>query len=105
MIASNAVRKYNTELKRTADKETKDIPVQDDFFESALYEMWLKDGIIDKLFDKLTPHEREIYNYLYQKRLSAKKVAEIMGVSESTIRNIKANIKKKIKKYLKESAP
>lgn len=102
-IALNAIRKHNTQLKHTSAEEIIDIPVEDNVFESALYNIWLKDGVIEKLLDKLTPHEREIYNYLYRKRLPSKKVAELMGVSHSTIRNINANIKIKIKKEMNEN--
>lgn len=104
-IAINAMRKHNTQLKHTITEEIIDIPVEDNVFESALYNIWLKDGVIEKLLDKLTPHEREIYNYLYQKRLPPKKVAEIMGLSHSTIRNINAKIKKKIQNGLNENNP
>ena len=101
-IALNAIRKHNTQLKHTSAEERIDIPVEDNVFESALYNIWLKDGVIEKLLDKLTPHEREVYNYLYRKRLPSKKVAELMGVSHSTIRNINANIKRKIKREMNE---
>ena len=104
-IAFNAIRKYNLRLKHTSNEELTDIPVPDNVFERALYDIWLQDGFIDKLLDKLTPHERQIYNYLYRKRLPTKKVAEMLGVSESTIRNINATIKKKIKNGIKENAP
>ncbi len=104
-IARNAIRKYNTQLKHTTAEEIIDIRVEDNIFESVLYNIWLKDGIIEKLLDKLTPHEREIYNYLYRKRLPSKKVAEIMGLSDSTIRNINAKIKKKIQNRFNENDP
>ncbi len=96
-VAFTAIRKHNMQLKHTAIEEISDIRVDDNVLESALYNIWLEEGVIEKLLDKLTPHEREIYNYLYQKRLSAKTVAEIMGLSDSTIRNINARIRKKIK--------
>lgn len=96
-ITLNALRKHNTRLSRASDEEISHIRAKDNVFESALYNIWLKDGAIDKLLATLTPHEKEIYDYLYRKRLPAKKVAEIMGLSDSTIRNINAGIRKKIK--------
>ena len=52
-IALNAIRKHNTQLKHTSAEEIIDIPVEDNVFESALYNIWLKDGVIEKLLDKL----------------------------------------------------
>ena len=101
-IAQNAIRKHNTISNHTAAKEIEDIPVEDNVFQNALYNIWLEEGVIEKLLDKLTPHEREIYDYLYRKRLTSKKVAEIMGISHSTVRNIAAKIKKKIHNELDE---
>ena len=57
----------------------------------------MEDGSIDKLLNTLTPHEREIYDLIYKKRLSSKEVAILMGTSDSTIRNTVAKIKQKIK--------
>ena len=95
-VANNAARKYNVQLKRTASNEPTDIPSDDDVFESMLYNLYLKAGLIEKLLNSLTPNELKVYNYLYVDCLSCKQVAEIMGVKDSTIRNINANIKKKI---------
>ncbi len=101
-IALNAIRKHNTLINHAIAAEITDIRVEDNVFENALYSIWLNDGVIDKLLDKLTPHEREIYDYLYRERLTSKQVAEIMKTSDSTIRNINARIRKKIQKELNE---
>ena len=57
----NIAKSYQTDLECVLI----DIPVADNVFEDALYNIWLDEGVIDKLLDKLTPHEREVYNYLY----------------------------------------
>lgn len=99
-IALNAKRKHNTQLKHMIVEERTYIRAEDNVFENALYNIWLEDGAIDKILARLTPRETEIYNYLYRKRLSCKQTAKITGLSESTVRNINANIKKKIHKGL-----
>ncbi len=96
-VALNMGRKHNTILNKSTEAEIEDMPIDDNVFEDALYNIWLENGSIDKLLDVLTPHEREIYNLLYKRRLPSNKAAEIMKVSDSTIRNINRTIKKKIK--------
>ncbi len=102
-IAQNAIRKHNTQLRHTTAEEITDIPAEDNVFENTLYNIWLEEGAIDKLLKELTPREREVYNYLYRKRLTSKQVAKIMNVSYSTIRNISANIKRKIQNAINEN--
>ncbi len=99
-VALNEARKYNTYINHTTDEKVINIPAIDTVFEDALYNIWLEEGVIDKLLNLLTPHERKIYELLYKKRLPPKEVAKIIGVSESTIRNINSTIKKKIKKAI-----
>ena len=99
-IAKNAQRKLNAQLNRTSDKATEDITAEEDIFENVLCNIWLEDGGIDKLLEKLTPREKEIYNHLYRERITAKDTSEIMNLSDSTVRNINANIKRKIKKEI-----
>ncbi len=96
-VAQNMVRKHNTLLKRSTDEEIIDVGTEDNVYEDALYNIWMEDGSIDKLLNTLTPHEREIYNLIYKERLPSKEAAKIMGVSDSTIRNTVAMIKRKIK--------
>ena len=96
-VAQNMARKHDTFLKNSTDDEITDASVEDNIFEDALYNIWMEDGSIDKLLNTLTPHEREIYDLIYKKRLSSKEVAILMGTSDSTIRNTVAKIKQKIK--------
>lgn len=96
-VAQNMARKHNTLLNRLTDEEIIDIGTNDTVFEDALYNIWMEEGSIDKLLNTLTPHEREIYNLIYKKRLPSNEVAELMGTSGSTIRNTDAKIKMKIK--------
>ena len=96
-VAKNMARKHNTVLKNTTDDEITDASSEDSVFEDALYNIWTENGSIDKLLNVLTQHERKIYNLIYEKRLSSKEAAIIMGVSDSTIRNTVATIKRKIK--------
>lgn len=101
-VASNILRKHKTRSNLTAAERTRELRAGDDVFENAVYNIWMEDGVIDKLLASLTPHELEIYDYLYRKRLTAKKVAEIMGLSASTVRNIDAGIRRKIQKGISE---
>lgn len=96
-VALNMARKHNTLLNNSTADEITDVGTEDNVFEDALYNIWMEDGSISKLLNTLTPHEREIYNLIYIKRLPSKEVAILMGTSDSTIRNTAVKIKRKIK--------
>lgn len=96
-VAQNMARKHNTLLKNSTDDEITDVGTEDSVFEDALYNIWTEDGSIIKLLNMLTPHERDIYNLIYKKRMPSKEVAKLMGTSDSTIRNTVVKIKRKIK--------
>lgn len=96
-IAQNMARKHNTLMKNSTDVEITDVSAAVHVFEDALYDIWMEEGSIDKLLNTLTPHEREIYDLIFKKRLSSKEAAILMGISDSTIRNTVAKIKRKIK--------
>ena len=96
-VAQNTARKHNTVLNNSTDDNITNVRTEDDIFEDALYNIWMEDGSIDKLLNTLTPHEREIYDLIYKKRLSSKEAAILMDISDSTIRNTVAKIKQKIK--------
>lgn len=99
-VAQNMARKHNTHLNRTTDEEITDLCVEDNVFEDALYDIWMENGSVNKLLNTLTPHERKIYDLLYKRRLPSKEVARIMGVSDSTIRNTAATIRRKVRNAL-----
>lgn len=101
-IAYGILRKDRVRSGFISAERTRNIRAGDDVFENALYNIWMEDGVIDKLLASLTPHELEIYDYLYHKRLTAKKTAEILGLSASTVRNIDASIRRKIQKGINE---
>ena len=100
-VAQNMARKHNTLLKNSTADEIIVVGMEDNVFEDALYNIWMEEGSIDKLLDTLTPHEREIYDLIYKKRLSSKEAAILMGTSDSTIRNTTVKIKRKIKNAIK----
>lgn len=100
-VALSSAKKHNALLNKIADEDIDSIPSEDDVFEDALYSIWLDNGEIDRLLEVLTPREREIYDLLYIKNLSPKRSAEVLGISESTIRNTGSNIKTKIKNAMK----
>lgn len=99
-VAHNMARKHNTILNRTSEHILENIHIGEDVFDDALYNIWMRDGSIEKLINTLTPHEREIYELIYIKRLKPKEAAKLMCISDSTVRNIVAMIKKKIKNAL-----
>ncbi len=96
-VAQNVARKHTTITKKTRHDEITDKGSLSDVFEDAVYNIWMEDGAIDKLLNTLTPHEREIYDLIYKRRLTAKTAADSLGISASTVRNTVAIIKRKIK--------
>lgn len=96
-IVKNAERKYKTVVDKTIDKELTDIPSGDQVIEDALYNIWMQEGSIERLLALLSPREREIYEMLYKEKRTSIQTANILGISDSTVRNIALTIKKKIK--------
>lgn len=96
-VAQSEARKLYMKINSKFSEIPQDLPMKNDTFEEALYNIWLDNHSLEKLFDLLTQHEKDVYDLLYNQRLTSKQAAEIMNVSDSTIRNIHSMIKKKIK--------
>ncbi len=101
-VAQNVKRKNATISEHYIDTEVTDIAGKNDIFEEALYNVWIENGSIDKLLGVLTPREREIYELVYKKRIKSNEAANILGVSDSTVRNTAASIRRKIKDAAKD---
>ena len=94
-------RKLFIKTKNALNNEISDIPHEETGYEEVIYKIWLENNSIKKLLDTLTAHEREIYELIYKEKLTSKQVAIRLGISDSTVRNLNANIKAKIKKAIK----
>jgi RNA polymerase sigma factor (sigma-70 family) len=101
-VAHNARRKEITrthnlisvsEFKSETDME----PLED-----ILYKEWVNDGIPEELISRLAPREREVYKLIFLEHMSTKGISDKLGISESTVRNIKKNIMDKIKYDIKK---
>ena len=100
-VAVNMARKLFIKTKNALNNEISDIPHEEAGYEDVIYKIWLENNSIKKLLDTLTAHEREIYELIYKEKLTSKQVAIRLGISDSTVRNLNANIKAKIKKAIK----
>ncbi len=69
-----------------------------DVFDEALYNIWIENGVALKLIEELTPREREVYNLIYIKGKKPEEAAKLLGISHSTVRNIRKQLKEKITK-------
>lgn len=96
--AANYIRKEYTRLKNAGNEVFCDIPTDSEtVHEDALYEIWMKDNSIERLLCELTEREREVYELLYIKRMTAVSASRLLGISDSTVRSIDGAIKEKIK--------
>ena len=69
-----------------------------DVFDEALYNIWIENGVASKLIEELTPREKEVYNLIYIKGKRPEEAAKLLGISHSTVRNIRKQLKEKITK-------
>lgn len=72
-------------------------------FEEALYSIWLQNGAPQKLLDTLTKREKQIYQSLYIEKKTAEATARELGLTPSTVRNVKKTIKDKILDQIKKN--
>lgn len=101
-VAHAACRKEIKRLKNDAPTEGVELKTAEDPLENILYEEWVKNGVVDQLLSRLTPHEREVYDLSFVEGKSTKEIAERLQIGESTVRNIRKNIMDKIKRDVME---
>lgn len=65
-------------------------------FDEALYNIWLENNAPLKLINTLAARERQVYNLIYIKGTKPEDVAKLLGISHSTVRNIRKQLKDKI---------
>ena len=61
----------------------------DTTFEEVLYGIWLQNDTLQKLIERLTKREAQVYNKLYVENKSVETTAKELGLSPSTVRNYK----------------
>lgn len=78
-----------------SDTDIDDVLYAEDVFEMALYNIWLENDVYSLLKNELTPREAQVFGLMFEQRLSCKEIMQKLGVSESTVWNIRKSIKDK----------
>lgn len=102
-ICLKHIRSVGTASKKTfpitdemADTLSGGVSPEDTVLDDILWCQWKKQGVREKLISGLNKNEREILSYRFEKGLSNREIAELMGKSEDTVRFTVYYIKKKI---------
>lgn len=101
LTAHTVIQKRKREMAEVTLDE--DIPDNGDVFDEALYNIWIENGTALKIINELTPREREVYNLVYIKGKKPEEAAKLLGISHSTVRNIRKQLKEKITKKVYKS--
>lgn len=101
LTAHTVIQKRKREMAEVTLDE--DIPDNGDVFDEVLYNIWIENGVALKIIDQLTPREREVYNLIYIKGKKPEEAAKFLGISHSTVRNIRKQLKEKIKNKVYKS--
>lgn len=101
-LALNARSKSAHRTEPVPLEEIEALPSSEDVFETALYNIWTEQDIYGRLKSELTKREREIFELLFEQQKSAVSVAAELGISESTVWNIRKSIKDKYKAAIKK---
>lgn len=78
-----------------SDTDIDDVLYAEDVFEMALYNIWLENDVYSLLKNELTPREAQVFELMFEQRLSCKEIMQKLDISESTVWNIRKSIKDK----------
>lgn len=88
-------------LDHISTEDIEDIEFSEDVFETALYNIWLEQDVYNLLKKELTKRERQVFELIFEQNKSCKEVAAQLGISESTVWNIRKSIKDKYRYAIK----
>lgn len=94
-IALKAKRERYTQFNHTSIKDIADVAFPEDVFEMALYNIWLEQDAYNILKKELTKRELEVFELMVEQQKPHEEIARELNMTESTVRNIKKNIKDK----------
>ncbi|MBQ7047710.1 MAG: sigma-70 family RNA polymerase sigma factor [Clostridia bacterium] len=75
----------------------------DPTFEDALYSLWMKNDVPQKLLDTLTKREKQIYQKLYVQNKNIETTGRELGIASSTVRTIKKTLTDKILEHIRKN--
>ena len=78
-----------------SDTDIDDVLYAEDVFEMALYNIWLENDVYSLLKNELTIREAQVFELMFEQKLSCIEIMQKLGVSESTVWNIRKSIKDK----------
>ena len=89
-------------LMQNHKRDINSVPLEDSLsdatnvFDEVLYSIWIENDAVLKIINTLTPREREVYNLIYIQGKKPEEAASLLGISHSTVRNIRKQLKDKI---------
>lgn len=82
-------------LNNFSDTDMDEILFTEDVFEMALYNIWMEKDVYSLLKNELTSREAQVFELMFEQKISCKEIMQRLKVSESTVWNLRKSIKDK----------
>ena len=101
ILSANIKRVRCRQLNRVSLESIEDIECSDDLFEIVLHNIWMEQDAYNYLKRELTKRELEVFELMFEQRKECSEISKKLDISESTVWNIRKNIKDKYRYAIK----
>ena len=100
-IAIEFVRRYGNGRGSVPIDDVADQLANDDVFEEARYNILMREFTLDKIMNKLTKRQKQIFEMMIVQKMSCEEVSRKLNISESTVWNTRASLVKRVEEIIK----
>jgi DNA-binding CsgD family transcriptional regulator len=101
ILSANIKRVRCRQLNQISLESIEDIECSDDLFEIVLHNIWMEQDAYNYLKRELTKRELEVFELMFEQRKACVEISKELDISESTVWNIRKNIKDKYRYAIK----
>lgn len=100
-IAIEFVRRYGSGRGSVPLDDVYEQLANDDVFEEARYNILMREFTLDKIMNKLTKRQKQIFEMMIVQKMSCEEVSRKLNISESTVWNTRASLVKRVEQIIK----